>query len=172
MVSPANNALLSCVMEDLGCGSEQVILPATEPLSRYFCGDSLIVVRRKLWQQLSVRDKSLAQRFYAGLDESEPVANCFDLSEEYHVPSASELEGLFAIDGEGLMYWPNFRNRYPDSHGVLSLGIPRFSETEDVAILYLGQTSGPLAGCGRLYSFKAQNSNCWTIAGRMGLWIS
>lgn len=53
-----------------------------------------------------------------------------------------------------------------------TVGLPVVSPDGDEALAYVDSTAGPLAGGGFLVLLRRAADGGWTIAGRLGLWIS
>jgi len=96
-----------------------------------------------------------------------------DLEEEAQIPRAMpkqlelkiryELVGRERLDAEidenGVL-WAGFKNRYPDSSGILSLSSVGFNERKDRALLFVSFVCGGLCG----------GADFWTLGKRDGTW--
>jgi len=70
---------------------------------------------------------------------------------------ADELEELLVPEGDFVPTWPNLRDKYPATRGIIALGMPILNDRLDIATMYVGQAFAPKMGHGRIHVFRKQN---------------
>lgn len=169
MLRATNNLILQVVLDEVQAADIQVVSPDLDPIAASFQDCTPISVRRQLLQQLGYCYSGSDEELVAWLTESGPLLSYFDCPKSCHLQSPEELQSLFD-DDQGLpSSWRRFRERFPYSKGILSLGVPRYND-EGMAVLYVSQVHGARAGIGALWSFRCDGS--WRLHKRMGLWIA
>lgn len=93
----------------------------------------------------------------------------FDVQVPVHLLSEAEQQQAFAPPLDKA--WTNFYARFPGAQGMMEFSRVGFSEDGNVAVVYMGNQQGGLAGGG--YNFVLEKGNSgWTIVAEVMTWIS
>jgi hypothetical protein len=96
-----------------------------------------------------------------------PLESRFILGVDYVLVSDEQLHQLFAAqDG-----WLEFYKQFPLSQGVMTLSQVAFNPSMDLALVYVGNQSGWLAGAG-YYLLMEKENGVWKILKETMAWIS
>lgn len=107
-------------------------------------------------------DQQTLDNFKTVNQESVLLKRQFNLPVNYVLLSPEEVKNI---------RWNDFYNQYPGAQGVMELSRVGFNRNKTQALVYVGNSSYPLAGEG-LYVFLIRVNNIWTIQKEMQYWIS
>jgi len=99
-----------------------------------------------------------------------PLSSKLDLDIQYALISQERWQQIFTatdLDGD----WEEFYRIYPNSQGILTLSRVGFNNNLDMALVYVGNQSGGLAGAG-YYLLMAKENNTWKVIREDMAWIS
>jgi hypothetical protein len=148
-------------------------------------GDMLRPPRGAIISTLSTRPELLtfAGGWFGRADVDSAVASAFVRANASRVPvSPFEIDGIelrFIADSsltelshsakDAAAFWDEFRRRYPDAHGILSLTGIGYSQNGDHAIVAVNYGCGPLCGGGRIVALRKVD-DAWIVSGPITLW--
>ncbi len=103
-------------------------------------------------------------------EESNTLQPMFTLGVKYILITDEQWHDLFTgkdLDGN----WEKFYHLYPGSQGIMTLSRAGFNKNMDMALVYVGNSSGPLSGTGYYYLMVKQKG-IWIVSKEDMVWIS
>lgn len=118
-----------------------------------------------LKQQLKVPDDAILS--YKDRNAAPSViARKLTLPVEYNLLTAKEIEDIITLGGYDEIY-----NRYPQCNGVTTLSHVGFNSSRNMALVYMSQTTGFLAGAGWAVLCR-KVSGRWEVVTSTIVWVS
>ncbi len=96
-----------------------------------------------------------------------PLKSQFSLNVSYLLMSDKEWREIFTDQDA----WKYFYQLYPHSQGVMTLSRVGFNSDLDMALVYVGNSSGFLAGAG-YYVLMVKENGLWEDVAEIMVWIS
>ena len=121
------------------------------------------------WSAGAGVDSSAAGAF-ARINAAPVPVSSFDIegAELRFVPDSSLTE-LSQSAKHAEAFWDEFRRRYPDAHGILSLTGIGYSQNGDQAIVAVNYGCGPLCGGGRIVALR-KVEGAWIVSAPLRSW--
>ncbi len=118
-------------------------------------------------QNLTQLTPELLDNFKLNNTQPFPLKSQFKLDVSYLLINDAQSKEIFASpDG-----WQNFYQRFPLSQGEMTLSRVGFNPSLDMALVYVGNTSGFLAGSG-YYLLMSKENGIWKNVAEIMVWIS
>jgi hypothetical protein len=96
----------------------------------------------------------------------------FNLPVKYVFLSGQDYDRIFSGGNKNpVEAWREFREKYPDSNGILSLSNVGFNRGMNQALVEVDQTRGSLDGVGRFFLLKKENGR-WEVTNHLDVWYS
>ncbi len=118
-----------------------------------------------LKQQLKVPDEAVVNYKDRNAGSS-TIERKLTLPVDYHLISSQEIEDILTIDGYEELY-----RRYPKCNGVTTLSHVGFNADRTMALVYMSNTTGYLAGAGWAVLCR-KVSGKWAVVTSTIVWVS
>ncbi|HVF50882.1 MAG TPA: hypothetical protein VNA19_12390 [Pyrinomonadaceae bacterium] len=137
---------------------------APDSLGQGVNGDS---IERSI-AQLHMPDPELIDSYINRNSQRRVLGASFKPSIDYALISRAEVERLFSNQGG---WWPELRQRYPNTYGLLSFSGVGFNADRTRALVFNARTCGGLCGTGTYFILTKHNA-VWRVQQKTVVWIS